>query len=111
MTCVAASSTAEPTSATRRAGAACLTGVEIRPAAPALAAAPPAKIAGRENRALCQAGTAVFAISAPVYVASGRPSTAAEGLARRARWGKSPSAEFNAAIPAAGAVADSTHEP
>src|SRR5689334_14588775 len=111
ITVVATSSPAAPTNARRRAGAASRVGVRIVAAAPALAAAPDANTIGRVVRAPRHAGTDVFASSAPVYVASGRPNSAAPGLANRAGPGNSPVNVFAAAIPVVVPLTERTQEP
>src|SRR5437764_2205413 len=67
------SSVTTPASAARRAGPAHSVGVNIAAAAPALAAALAPNSHGSSSRASLHTGIAVFAISAPVYVASGGP--------------------------------------
>src|SRR4051794_34845243 len=84
------SSPADAHTASRRAGAACSTGVMVTSAAPALAPPPAPNRNGSCLRASCQTGTAVLAISAPVYVANGSPMTAAAGRVRRLTRGNSP---------------------
>src|SRR4051812_49597542 len=67
------SSATTPATADLRAGPAAAGGVNRSDAAPALAAALAPKSHGSSSRASLQTGIAVFAISAPVYVASGGP--------------------------------------
>src|SRR4051812_22612574 len=67
------SSATTPATADLRAGAAASSGVKSSEAAPALAAALAPKSHGSSSRASLQTGIAVFAIKAPVYVASGGP--------------------------------------
>src|SRR6059058_1199273 len=111
MTFVVTSSAAAPKSASRRAGAAYRGGVIAVAAAPALAAAPPANRNGSDTRASCQTGTDVFAISAPVYVDSGRPNSAAVGLATADAPGKRPVIALAAASPVAVPLTERIHEP
>src|SRR4051794_41861129 len=95
MWCISPSSSAVPSTAARRAGAARSTGVASRVAAPALAAALAPNSHGSSSRASLQTGIAVFASRAPVYVASGGPlgeEGASAGLFRRRRLSPSPPA-------------------
>ncbi len=105
------SSSAAPPRASRRAGAACSGGVTTTTAAPALSAAPEANTKGSSRRAWCHTGTAVLAISAAVYVDSGRPNRAAAGRETRAVRGSSPVHAFTAAAAVVAPLALSTHEP
>src|SRR5881397_1394986 len=73
MACMSPSSVTTPPIAARRAGPAQSVGVKIAAAAPALALALAPKSHGSSSRASLHTGIAVFAISAPVYVASGGP--------------------------------------
>src|SRR4029077_4248921 len=83
-------SAAAPRIALRRAGPAWATGVNAMARPPAAVAPDPAKMYGSSRWASCQAGTAVLAIRAAVYVASGGPNAAAPRPARRPSRGSRP---------------------
>src|SRR4051795_11742382 len=89
--------TSEPPIAARRAGPADPVGVAIAAAAPAVAAALAPNSHGSSSRASLHTGIAVFATSAPVYVASGGPETNDASSASAFRRGSLPQSSSTAA--------------
>src|SRR5437879_5948301 len=90
-----------PPIAARRAGPADASGVAIAAAAPAQAVALAPKTHGSSSRASLQTGIAVFASSAPVYVASGGPLRNHTLSARSCNGARSRSRSSAAAVVAA----------
>src|SRR4051812_46665056 len=92
------SSATTPATADLRAGPAAAGGVNRSDAAPALAAALAPKSHGSSSRASLQTGIAVFAINAPVYVASGGPERNDVASANHLTGRSTPSSSSAAAV-------------
>ena len=103
MTAITVSSAMAPATPSARAAPADSGGDTAASAPPAAAADDAANRNGSSRRASCQTGTAVFAISAAVYVDSSGPVSAARSCAGTpARGPGTPSSCQPAATPAAG---------